>query len=229
MKTIFITGTGTNVGKTYAVSSLIRVLRAHGRTVSALKPIISGYNQDQIAESDCGEILSALDERPTPENVQCISPWRFSDPISPDMAAAREQRKIGFRELLNWTLQPSLETDFRLIEGVGGILVPLSPEYTVLDWMVAINYPILLVGGSYLGSINHALMSLRVLIQAGLKIEVLVISESDDAPVSLPETISTIQNFCSECPVFGLPRNSDMSAIASALGWIAPSSMGLEN
>lgn len=219
MMKVFITGTGTGVGKTYVTSNLIKILRGAGKSVVGLKPVISGYCEDAIEQSDTECILTAMGLSVQPQNVQRVSPWRFQEPISPDMAAEREEREIDFQELVEWTLGTRNETDFKLVEGVGGIMVPLSRASTVLDWIVALDYPVLLVGGSYLGSLSHTLSSIDVLRGRGIEVLAVIISESQEQPVAMNETVKTLKNFVVDIPVLSLPRGNDLVSISSELGW----------
>ena len=216
---VFITGTGTGVGKTYVTSNLIKILRGAGKSVVGLKPVISGYCEDAIEQSDTECILTAMGLSVQPQNVQRVSPWRFQEPISPDMAAEREEREIDFQELVKWTLGTRNETDFKLVEGVGGIMVPLSRASTVLDWIIALDYPVLLVGGSYLGSLSHTLSSIDVLRGRGIEVLAVIISESKEQPVAMNETVKTLKNFVVDIPVLSLPRGNDLVSISSELGW----------
>src|SRR5271157_4698973 len=95
----FITSTGTGIGKTYVTTALIAHARAMGLTVAATKPVISGFDKREIAASDTGAILAALGEAPTPENVEKISPWRFSAPLAPNMAARAEGKILDCEAL----------------------------------------------------------------------------------------------------------------------------------
>ncbi len=94
MSAFFVTGSGTDVGKTFVTAGLVRALKAHGRAVDVLKPVVSGYNADNPAGSDPAVLLEALARPQTEENLAQISPWRFRAPLSPDMAAATEGRAI---------------------------------------------------------------------------------------------------------------------------------------
>jgi dethiobiotin synthetase len=89
---------------------------------------------------------------------------------------------------------------------VGGIMVPLDDRHTVLDWMAALRLPLLLVAGSYLGTLSHTLSAFDVLQRRELTIAAIVISESVESPVPLDETVATIARFVPPVPVLGLPR-----------------------
>jgi dethiobiotin synthetase len=203
---VFVTATGTDVGKTFVTTGLIRALRSQSRAVQALKPVISGFDPNAVEASDTGVILNALGRKPTPDAITAISPWRFAAPLSPDMAAQRENRSIDFDELIRFCHDRIAATqETLLIEGVGGIMVPLDDSHTVLDWMSALGLPVLMVAGSYLGTISHTLTALDVLMRRGLTVMSVVVSESAASPVDLEETAATIQRF-SDVEVQTLPR-----------------------
>ena len=117
--------------------------------------------------------------RPTREEIDRISPWRFAAPLSPDLAAAAEGRSIDFKALVEFSRDAAYGRGTVFIEGVGGIMVPLDATHTVLDWMSALRIPVLLVAGSYLGTISHTLTALHVLAHRNLDIAGVVVSESE--------------------------------------------------
>ena len=100
MTAVFITGTGTDVGKTFVTRALIGRLRASGREVDAIKPLVSGFDPAALPASDPGVLLSALGRAVTIEEIDRVSAWRFAAPLSPDMAAAREGRTVDFNALV---------------------------------------------------------------------------------------------------------------------------------
>jgi dethiobiotin synthetase len=207
MAAYFVTSTGTDVGKTFVTAGLIRRLREAGAKVDALKPVVIGYDSSVAETSDPAVLLSALGRPLSAEEVARISPWRFRAPLSPDLAAAREGRSIAFDELIGFSRAAvAAANGILLIEGVGGIMVPLDAERTVLDWMAALGIPLLLVVGGYLGTISHTLTALDVLAQRKLAVAAIVVSESERNPVELDETVASIARFSNGVDVVGLPR-----------------------
>ena len=204
MTAIFVTGTGTDVGKTFLCAALIRHWRAAGHTVKAFKPVASGFDPASAAMSDPGVLLAALG-RPI-SDIEAISPWRFAAPLSPDMASAREGRALEFEAIVEFSRQAAVGSDRVLIEGVGGIMVPLDERHTVLDWMSALRLPVLLVAGSYLGTISHTLTALRVLAQRNLTVAAVAVSESVVPGAPLDETVAVIARFADLIEVVGVPR-----------------------
>ena len=205
MTAIFITATGTDVGKTFVAASLIRHFRRMGRLVDAIKPVVSGFAPEQAAASDPGVLLHALGLPVTLAEIDRISPWRFSAPLSPDLAAQREGRSIDVDTVVTFC-QSAIEQrrDILLIEGVGGVMVPLDGERTVLDVMMALQLPVILVTGSYLGTISHTLTALDALFQRQLRVMATIVSETPASTVLLDDTVAAIARFVE--PVIGLPR-----------------------
>lgn len=207
MNAFFISGSGTEIGKTFVCTALIHELLRRHRKVAALKPVASGFDPMQAAASDPGVLLTALGEKPTPPTLDRIAPWRFKAPLSPDMAARREGRTIDFVTLVEHSRAAIVaDNDFLLIEGVGGVMVPLDDTHTVLDWMTELRLPLILVGGSYLGAISHTLTAVEAVATRGLKIAALVVNETPCSTVDLDETAATLARFLDTTPVLALPR-----------------------
>ena len=204
MSTLFVTGTGTGIGKTVVTAALCRELRAAGRPVRALKPVLSGYDPAERHESDPGVLLASPGEPVTDDAVAAIAPWRFRAPLSPDMAAAREGRRLDVGEIVAFCR--TAEGDPLPVEGIGGAMVPLDDAHTVLDWIADLGAPALLVAGSYLGTISHTLTTLAAIGGRGVTVAGLVISESEQSPVPLAETAETIARHAGALPIALLPR-----------------------
>ncbi|MGV8997477.1 MAG: dethiobiotin synthase [Parvibaculaceae bacterium] len=212
MTTIFVTSSGTDIGKTYVSAMLTRQLRALGLPVQALKPIVSGVDENTFPDSDPAALLAALGEEVTFENIDLLSRWVFEPALSPDMAAARAGVEIDFSELVNHCKARMHLHDPLIIEGVGGLIVPLNTTHTVLDWMKALRgdgFAPLLVVGSYLGTISHTLTTLDVMIRNDLTPRAIVVSESLENPVSLEETVEVMSRFTGNTPIVALPRNGE--------------------
>jgi dethiobiotin synthetase len=192
---IFVAGAGTEIGKTYVTAALTRRLRDAGRAVHTLKPLASGVpalGDPGFAESDTARLLAAQGLPVTSATVAACSPWRFAAPLSPDLAAAREGRSLALCDLVGWCRAEIAATPpgaTLLIEGVGGLMSPVTPEATGLDWLEALGLPALLVSGSYLGAISHALTAIETLRAHGVPLLGIVVCESPKAPTP-PETVA---------------------------------------
>jgi dethiobiotin synthetase len=207
MTAVFITSTGTDLGKTFVARGMLHQLRARGRTVEALKPVITGFDPRLAHASDSGRLLAALGIALTPEHIAAISLYRLRDPVSPDLAARREGTAIDFSALAAYCRRAiGRHKDALIIEGIGGIMVPLDDSHTVLDWMVEIDLPLILVTGSYVGALSHTLSALEVLDRHELEVAAVVVSESRDSAAGLLDTAETIRRFARGIDVLTIPR-----------------------
>lgn len=204
MFAVFITGTGTGIGKTFVTAGLTRCLRRLGQSVTIIKPLVSGFDPVAPLGSDPAILLEALGREITLEALQCISPWRFRAPLSPDMAARAEERTIDFDEVAGFCgTAIAANNGILLIEGIGGVMVPIDQRHTVLDLMVALQKPVFLVAGSYLGTLSHVLCAQDVILRHALDLRAIVVSETEAAGVPLDATLATLANFTSAA-LFGL-------------------------
>ena len=206
MSAVFITGTGTNAGKTFVAAGLIRYFRELDKPVNALKPLVSGFDPAAPSGSDPAVLLEALGREVEPAELQAISPWRFQAPLSPDMAARAENRAVDFDAVADFCRAAIIKNNgVLLIEGIGGVMVPLDQRHTVLDLMVALHLPVILVAGSYLGTLSHVLCAQDVILRHALDLRAIAISETEDSRVPLGETLITLANF-TNAPLVGLRR-----------------------
>jgi len=217
MSRYFITGTGTDIGKTWLACALLRHWRQCGRAPLALKPVLSGFDIANPSTSDAGHLLSALGRESVLPEIEVISPWRFAAPLSPDMAAAAEGRTIDFDDLVRFTRNAAQSTtEPILVEGVGGVMVPLDDRHTVRDWIAAAGLPCVLVAGSYLGSLSHTLTALAALDAVGVTVRAIVVNETSQSAVSLEATREALARHAVKVPVVAIPRNSAVSVAALA-------------
>ncbi len=208
MPAFFVTATGTDIGKTFVTAGLVKILRQRRQQVAAIKPVASGYDPATAAASDAGQLLAAMGQPVTDETIAAISPWRYTAPLSPDMAAAREGRAVDYAALLAFTKAAVAQTPGVLfVEGIGGVMVPLDPTHTTLDWMAEMKLPLILVTGSYLGTISHTLTAVNAVTQRGLRLAALVVNET---PGSTVAHFETAQNLAARVntPVVTLPRDA---------------------
>jgi dethiobiotin synthetase len=225
MTALFVTATGTDIGKTFVSAGLIRHFRGLGRPVDAIKPVVSGFDPNAWEGSDPAMLLAALGRSITLEEAERISPWRFVAPLSPHMAARREGRAIEFEDVVEFCRRSmAARRGALLIEGIGGIMVPLDDRRSVLDWMSVLRIPIVLVAGTYVGTMSHTLTALEVLVRRNLNVAAVVVSESEASAASLGDTVATLQHFANSIDIVGLPRlapgTSDHPAFATIAGLI---------
>ena len=158
---IFITATDTEAGKTWVTASAIRSLLKEGKNAKALKPIACGLDEHGNNE-DVDALLSAQNLT-DPEQ---ISLYRYALPAAPSQAAAAEGQTVDVNKLMHWCEAEASKTEDCLIEGVGGLMVPVTNNWLVSDWIEAVpDMEIWLVVGCKLGAINQTLLTLEKLKQ----------------------------------------------------------------
>ena len=214
MTAVFVTSTGTNIGKTFVTAGLIRHFRNAGRAVNAIKPVVSGFTAAAAAASDPGLLLAALGRPVTMEEIDRIAPWRYEPGVAPDLAAKLEGRVLDYAALIDFSQRAMTRNELLFIEGVGGVMVPLDERHTVIDWISRLRVPVIVVAGSYLGTISHTLTALHVLAQRNLSTIAVVVSETPGSPVPLDETVASISRFADMIDVIPLPRD-EMKARAA--------------
>lgn len=208
MSAFFVTATGTDIGKTFVGSCLIRHWRASGQPATAFKPLVSGIDPDDPApDSDPVQLLMAQGLPVTAATLDLISPWRFRAPLAPNMAAQAEGKAVNYADLLAACRSRMAQAPGPLlIEGAGGVMAPADDSHTMLDWVADLGIPALLVAGTYLGTISHTLTALAVLAQRQVPVAALVLSETAGSTVDADATISALRPFIGPLPAYILPR-----------------------
>ncbi len=167
MNGVFVTGTDTGVGKTFASCVLLHALRRAGRATWPMKPIAAGAiaTPDGPANEDTLALARAAGPSAPPPGT--ITPILLALPMAPHLAAAREGRTITREAVLGaWRERPA--GSFAVVEGVGGFKVPLGPGFDTVDLARALGLPVVLVVGLRLGCLNHALLTADAVAAAGL-------------------------------------------------------------
>jgi dethiobiotin synthetase len=188
---VFVTGTGTEVGKTVTAAVIAATARRAGSRVAVYKPAVSGL--DDGGEAD-HELLARASG--TKQTIDEIAPYRFGPPVSPHLAADIEGRPIDPAVLRTTAAAAAAAGDVLVCEGVGGLLVPLTPTYLVRDLARELGYPVVIVAGPGLGTINHTLLSIESARSAGLEVRAVVLTPWSGSPGRLEcsnrDTIRTL-------------------------------------
>ncbi|MCH2410405.1 dethiobiotin synthase [Myxococcota bacterium] len=181
MSRYFITGTDTGVGKTFISCVLASVWHSEGRKVGVFKPAETGciMGSNGLIADDADRLLAASGSN---QEQREVCPVRFSSPAAPLVAAESEGTDVNYEDLLRRASQLSADYDSLIIEGAGGLLVPLSDGKTYLDFVKSLGLPIIVVVGSKLGCINHALLTLQALESHRLKIAGYILNEILESP-----------------------------------------------
>jgi dethiobiotin synthetase len=198
---VFVTGTGTEVGKTVVAAALARTLAGEGKRVAVFKPAVTGL--DEEVETDHALLRRASGSDQGDEE---IAPYRYGPPASPHLAAALAGEEIDPERLREAAARAAEEADAIVCEGVGGLLVPLSPAYLVRDLAADLGYPLVVVASPGLGTINHTLLTVEAARAAGSEVALIVLNPWPEEPTEIErsnrETIASL----ADAPVETLPR-----------------------
>jgi len=203
-KQIFaIVGTDTEIGKTYSCVKLAGYLIASGKNVACLKPVASGIvltdmgyiNHDSYLHCQAG--IAGL-------TMEQITPFLFEQPVAPHLAAKLESKQLTVNLILERlsTIMDACNAEVVLIEGIGGVMVPLNYQETWLDLLAKLNIPVILVVGMKLGCLNHALLTSEVLRQRGINLAGFIANQIDREMLYLTENVQTLIQML-PCPILG--------------------------
>ena len=185
MNGFFITGTDTGVGKTALSALLLAELRRRGINAAPMKPVQTGVRDQESGDLDYSLSMAGMTIQ---EEIRSLmSPYRFEPACSPHLAAELTGTEIKVSAIVNAAQKLASEYDRLIIEGAGGVLVPLNRYETMLDLMKALSLPVILAARPGLGTINHTLLSIRALKAAGLDIAGIVFIASEEGEPGLIE------------------------------------------
>lgn len=184
----FLTGTDTEIGKTFTTCALLHAARQAGRRAVGLKPIAAGT--DAAGHNEDVEQIRAANALDLPLAV--INPYCFAPPVAPHIAAREAGREIGFAPIIAACNRARQQADLVIVEGVGGFRVPLGPEGDSADLAVALGLPVILVVGMRLGCISHALLTAESIIRRGLHLAGWVANRIDPQMSRFAENLATL-------------------------------------
>ncbi len=201
---VFVTGTDTGVGKTFVTVCLVSILAKSGLDVGVMKPIETGCRKQnhRLVPRDAAFLKAVSGSR---DPLSLINPYRFSKPLAPLVAAEIDHKKIDIGKISSAYKKLRGNHDILFVEGAGGLLVPLVGKLTNLDLILELNLPVLVVVGSKLGAVNHALLTLNWAKESGVKILGVLINQLyPGSRKSLVEKTNPglIQSF-TEVPILG--------------------------
>lgn len=173
---VFVTGTDTGVGKTVVACELVRALRAEGRDVGVMKPIETGVGPEGPLDA-----IALREAAGAPESLDETCPQRFALPAAPNVAARAEGRAVDLDLLREGFARIAARHEFAVVEGAGGLLVPIARDVAMIDLALQLRLPLLVVARARLGTINHTLLTLEVAGTRGARVAGVVISHADGA------------------------------------------------
>lgn len=202
-QSFFITGTDTGIGKTYVACQLIRHYVAQGYRVVGMKPVAAGCDlvDGQWVNEDVALLTQASN---VPAPMHLVNPYCFKDPIAPHIAAEKEGIEIQLDLIQRAYAELSVLADIVVVEGAGGLLVPLNAHYTIADLISRLNIPVLFVVGMRLGCINHALLTMEVMQARGLTVSAWVANPIDKEMQCYQQNLLTLQTKLQGIPEYQL-------------------------
>jgi dethiobiotin synthetase len=218
MRGLFVTGTDTEAGKTVVAGAICAALAARGERVAAFKPVVTGTDEQPGDWPADHELLAAAAN--AGQSAADVVPVTFGPPLSPHYAAELAGTAVDPQALRAAAKAAADTSDVLVCEGVGGLLVPLTPDYSVRDLAVDLALPLVVVARTGLGTINHTLLTVEAARAAGLDIAGVVMTPwpADPEPIELSNR-STVERL-SGVPVTGLPPATP--ATLAAAGAVLP-------
>ena len=178
-KNFFITATDTGAGKTFVGASIASLLRGKGIKVGVMKPVETGCGKKngRLLPKDALKLKKAAG---SDEALSLINPYRFSPPLAPSIAGSMAGIRIDLKKIKKSFEVISEKNDVTIVEGIGGLLTPLTEDATVLDLILLISIPVLIVAPSKLGCINSTLLTYRYARESGVKVQGVILNHPTD-------------------------------------------------
>jgi len=219
MSVLLVTGTDTGVGKTWVTCALAHALVAAGQRVAAIKPVETGCG-DAAGHAEDGALLAAATGQRSPRQAL----RRFAAPLAPAMAADDEGVPLELGPLVREIERHAAGMDVLLVEGAGGLLAPISWNWSAIELARALNAAVLVVASDRLGAINHTLLTLQALAQAGLDVRGVALIPPARPDRSTGRNAAAISRLSGLERVTALPRVADPRAagpsLAAVAGWV---------
>ena len=214
MKSLFVTGTDTGIGKTAFTCALAHLMHASGIDVGVMKPFATGLPRDAKFQSEDVELLVKHSGVSDPQNL--INPYFFPIPTSPYMAAKNLGKTIDVNLVLSSFEKLQLLHDVVLVEGIGGIMTPILKDYFVADLIKDLGLDTILVSGTKMGSVNHTLLTLDLCKKYGIKTN-LVINDIDPSGYKIDDLESDLVSLSGLDVLCKIPHAQNVDEISKTL------------
>ena len=217
LRGVFVTATDTGVGKSVLAAAICAALVDRGECVAAFKPAVTGLDEEPGEWGHDHELLASVaNAGQSPEEV---APYRYGAPVSPHLAAELAGDRIDPARLVVAARDSAASADALVVEGVGGLLVPLTPGYLVRDLAIDLQLPLVIAARPGLGTINHTLLAVEAARSAGLEVRGIVLTPWPDEPEPLElSNCSTVERLAAVAThAFPLTSAANSSAAASNL------------
>jgi len=213
---LFVCATDTGVGKTMLAAALCAALATRGVRVAAFKPVLTGLGEEGNEGAPADDALLAS---VTGQRREEVAPRRFAPAVSPHLAAQLAGERIDVPALVSGAVARAADVDALIVEGVGGLLVPLAPEWDIRRFALAVGYPLVLAARPGLGTINHTLLSVEVARGCGLDVRAVVLTPWPREPSAIERSnLETISELSGGVAVHTLPvvARLEKAALAAA-------------
>ncbi|MHB1566747.1 MAG: dethiobiotin synthase [Acidiferrobacter sp.] len=188
----FITGTDTNVGKTRVTCALLHAYACRGKKIIGMKPVAAGC--DTVSgQLQCDDVVQLQANSNVVAPLHLVNPYSFAPPIAPHIAAAQAGMDIDLDHIAACFGRLRAMADIVLVEGAGGLLVPLNGRYDIADLAVMLDLPVILVVGMRLGCINHTLLTIQAIRQKKLRLAAWVANQIDPEMESFEENLRSLE------------------------------------
>lgn len=213
MRGLFVTGTDTGVGKTEVAVAIVAGRRAGGLDVGAMKPAQSGVDDGERTDADrLREAAGGADP------IELVCPYSLRAPLAPAVAARLEGVEISLDHVLDCARELARRHGALVVEGAGGLLVPLTRSHTYADLAVALGLPVLLVARAGLGTVNHSALTVEALRARGLAVAGVVLNRATaQGDPSEPHNAAEIERLTGARVLASLPHEPDPAARALSL------------
>jgi dethiobiotin synthetase len=225
MRGVFVTGTDTEVGKTIVAAAIVAAAAARDMRIAAFKPVVTGLDEPVADWPRDHELLAQVaNAGQTPEDV---APHRYGPAVSPHLAEQLAGESIKSEALVEAARLHAERADALVVEGIGGLLVPLTNDYLVRDFAGELSLPVVIAARPGLGTISHSLLTIEAARAVALRIQAVVLTPWPDDPSPIERSnMETIERF-GEVPVIGLPRTepgrlAEAGAALPVSDWLSP-------
>ena len=216
---LFVTGTDTEVGKTVIAGGIARVLKDKGQKVGVFKPVASGCRSDRggLVSPDAEFLAHCADSS---ETLDQICPVRFREPLAPEVAVQRGAEPIELEIIRTYYNRLAAGKEVMIVEGIGGLLVPLSQELLVADLAGQMDLPLLIVANPGLGTINHTLLTIEAARARGLRVAGIIVNSyvADTASVAEETNPAAIERASGVKVLAIVPRDLQTNVARGSIG-----------
>jgi dethiobiotin synthetase len=225
MRGCFVTGTDTGVGKTVLAAAMLAALRAEGVRVAAFKPVVTGLDEPEPGRPADHELLGAA----AGLAPSAVAPQTFGPAVSPHLAAELAGTTVDPAAAIAAARAAGATADAIVVEGIGGLLVPLTTAFTVRDFAVALGLPVVIAARPGLGTISHTLLTVEAARAAALDVRAVVLTPWPERPSAMEQSNRATIAAMAEVEVATLPPAgtgvADLAAAGAELpvaSWLGP-------